>query len=151
MVGRGLCHLLAPVRGIGLDVVEVWCSFSEKAGRERCHGCFGEVLSFQNLVSQAAIIAVVPYGWLGPIQEKQSSSGTLRNFSNMRVLVFSDSINDGVVWASCMGDCGWSGGRCALDGASRSGQRKFRFCPVLGKLARHRGPKYTTFRPRWNN
>ena len=33
---------MAPVWGIGFNVVTIWCGFAEKGGCERGHGCMGQ-------------------------------------------------------------------------------------------------------------
>ena len=37
-VRRGFREELAPVGGIGVNVVEIWCGFTEKSGCEGGHG-----------------------------------------------------------------------------------------------------------------
>ena len=41
-VRRGFCQELAPVGGLGVNVVVLWCSFTEKGGCEGGHGCMGQ-------------------------------------------------------------------------------------------------------------
>ena len=41
-VRRGFRQELAPVGGIGVNVVEIWCGFTEKGGCEGGHGCMGQ-------------------------------------------------------------------------------------------------------------
>ena len=41
-VWRGFRQELAPVDGIGVDVVEIGCSFAKKGGCEGGHGCMGQ-------------------------------------------------------------------------------------------------------------
>ena len=41
-VWRGFRQELAPVGGIGVDVVEIGCSFTKKGGCEGGHGCMGQ-------------------------------------------------------------------------------------------------------------
>ena len=41
-VRRGFRQELAPVGGIGVDVVEIGCSFTKKGGCEGGHGCMGQ-------------------------------------------------------------------------------------------------------------
>ena len=41
-VRRGFRQELAPVDGIGVDVVEIRCSFTKKGGCEGGHGCMGQ-------------------------------------------------------------------------------------------------------------
>ena len=41
-VRRGFRQELAPVDGIGVDVVEIGCGFTKKGGCEGGHGCMGQ-------------------------------------------------------------------------------------------------------------